>query len=68
MSSSVAGKWSAHDGGRVRCGHRGVVAFPAQRGQGDAARLDLAEAHPQRAVGHRAVGIAETPWLGQRTK
>jgi len=55
-------------GGRVRSSHRGVVAHAPQRGQGDAARFDLAEAYPQRAVGHRAVGIAESPWLGQRTK
>ena len=54
--------------GRIRGGHRGVVASAALRGQRDAARLDLAEAHPQRAVDDRAVGIAEAPRLGQRPK
>ncbi len=52
----------------VAVGHRGVIALPARAGQRDSARLDLAEAHPQRAVGHRAVGAAEPPRLGERTK
>ncbi len=38
------------------------------RGERDAARLDLSEAHAQSAVGDAAVGRAETPWLRQRAK
>ena len=48
--------------------HRGVVAFAARSGQRDAAGLDLAEPHPQRAVGDAAVGIAEPARLGERAK
>ena len=62
------GEVLAPDRGRVGGGHRGVEAFEALAGQRHAACLDLTEAHPQRAVADRAVGLAEPARLGQRAK
>ena len=53
-----------HRGG-VGCGHRGVVALTAKRRQRDAARLDLAEPHPQRPLADAAVRQQEAPRLGE---
>ena len=49
----------------VHLGEHGVVDLAALLGQGDAALLHLAEAHPQRALAEGAVGLAEGALLVQ---
>ena len=48
--------------------HRRVVAVPALGGEGHPASLDLAEPHPQAALGDGAIGIAEAARFGQRAE
>jgi hypothetical protein len=57
-------------GGRllVDPGQQPVVQRAALAGEGDAARLDLAEPHPQRPACHAAVGGAHGPGLGEGTE